>query len=117
MERSSMEIISVEYRRLISLPEYENVSVGGTARVEIGETADQALSKLSAWVESKISLHVAEQDEKREVAQKGRELMEIERRVGEAEKRWNKAKTFLERLGLKLPREYYDPSHDDELPF
>lgn len=45
-----MKILTVEYRRLKNLGNYENETIGAVAQVEAGETPEQALEKLKVFV-------------------------------------------------------------------
>lgn len=50
-----MKIISVRYRKLISLPGYENKAVEAEAAVDQGEAPEDALLLLSQWVHEQLS--------------------------------------------------------------
>lgn len=49
-----MKIITVEYRRLRNLGNYENETVGATAEVQDGETPEEALEKLKVFVAEQL---------------------------------------------------------------
>ena len=51
-----MQITSVEYRRLRSFGTYENESVGATALIEDGETAEETLQKVRSWVNQELTV-------------------------------------------------------------
>jgi hypothetical protein len=49
-----MKIVTVEYKRLRNLGNYENETVGASAQVEDGETPEEALEKLKVFVADKL---------------------------------------------------------------
>jgi hypothetical protein len=49
-----MKITQVSFRKLVTGPGYNNRSVGAEAAVEEGETAEDAMLKLTAWVNGQL---------------------------------------------------------------
>lgn len=112
-----MKITQVEYRRLVSLEEYSNVTVGATAEVGDDESASVALNNLRAWVEGHIAelseAHRKLDDVMREWRDKQFELRHIERNIEKARERKVKAEAWLARQGLPLPSGW----NTDDMPF
>lgn len=121
-----MRIQTVEYRRLKNLGRYENLTIGATAAVEPGETAEQVTAALRAWVAEQLGEHpesgsAAEEYERlcasiRVVEQRKRDLdhevQNLTRRVEEMRDQVKRAKAFIEQHGLELLN-----TPDDEIPF
>jgi predicted RNase H-like nuclease (RuvC/YqgF family) len=109
-----MNIERVEYRRLKTFGRYENETIGATAIVEPGHTAEWTIEALRSWVHSRLeeslsvgdkieSLHNERIDLERAVKDKKEELEELENR-------FEAAKAFLEKQGVSI-------DFGEEMPF
>ena len=109
-----MRIVTVEYRRLRTYGEYQNETVGAVAEIE-GETPEQALSSLRAWVDGQLG----DNDEQRKVSERVTDLRwkldDYERKIRAAETRWAAIVAFMEKLGIERPADI--PDTLEELPF
>lgn len=102
-----MQIQSVTYSRLVSTGRYENAKTGATARVEDGETPEEALVKLREWVTGQLD---ATAEESAELRERRCDLNRVEAELDRAKIRWERAKGFLAKHGLMV-------SADDDISF
>ena len=113
-----MQITTVHYQRLVSMGNYENERVGAHAQVEEGETAEEALAKLTAWVEEQINARGKANDDLENIRRSIHDLEHrkerMERETKEAGDRWRAARAFLAKVGLELPRSYVT---EEDIPF
>lgn len=105
-----MEILTVEYRRLISLPNYENVSVGVVVAVET--SPEEAMEKAKAFVNSELAKAQEEKlvNEEREQARIDfeTEAAIYYRKIKDLKETWERAKAFLAKHGVNV---------EEEIPF
>ena len=112
-----MQITQVHYQKLVSLGNYENERIGAWGTVEEGEEAEEALHKLTTWVQGQIdathavrsSLQEAESD----LYTKRAELREYEANIANAKARWEKIAKWFRDRGISLPSRW----GDDDIPF
>jgi uncharacterized protein (DUF3084 family) len=97
-----MKIQTVEYRRLVTGPGYNNLTVGATASLGADETPIEALTDLEDWVNQRIA----------ELRQGERDLREAERIQSEL----TYARSELEAIQNEV-REARDNYYDKVLPF
>lgn len=107
-------IYSVHYQRLVSTGSYENERVGAWAAVQVGQTPDQALQGLRAWVDAQVGQHQVAQDIESQLYRLRHEKTALEGSVQHARANYQKAKAFVEGMGLTMPAQYV---HDDEMPW
>src|SRR5574343_41930 len=112
-----MQIVTVEYRRLRTYGEYQNETVGAVAQVNVsaGETADEALYQLRAWVDEQLG----NRDEQRSLEERVSDLRwkadDYERKIARLDERWKAILAFLDKLGLERPQDI--PETLEGLPF
>jgi len=116
-----VKITSVQYGRLVNLGNYENEKLSAWATVEDDETPDEALAKVTAFIEEQAGTR-KQQESQLEVTAARLSRMESEKRQMEREIRemretWTKARAFLTTIGLELPRSYVQDTDDDGMPF
>lgn len=108
-----MRIEAVEYRETKTFRNYQNVTIGATARVEIGEHEDQALEKLREWVRLTLLRRIQKEErfeeDQHEIHTTSIELNQAKRNLEDAKALWVKAQAFLAKHGLALD--------DEEIPF
>lgn len=71
-------IEKVEYAELATFGEYQNVRIGATAYVRLGEDAAQRLAELRAWVQAQLETQVSTRLTQQRTAQE--HAMEVERK-------------------------------------
>lgn len=108
-----MTITRISYRRLISTGEYSNVSIGADADLEPGETPEDALMVLTAWVQGQVSQYQERDRLHEDVYEKRRELERIERQMIDARQSWANMQAWLTKHGIDLPARF----RDDDMPF
>ena len=113
-----MNITQVHYQKLASLGNYENERIGAWATVEEGQTPDESLATLIAWVEEQGQQRTG-QEEEVVIARNGRPAARhtLEREITEMRETWRKARAFLQTVGLELPRSYVSEADDSDMPF
>lgn len=111
-----MQITSVHYSRLVNDGNYENHKIAGWAQVEEGETPDEALTKIEAWVIAQIDDERGVEDRLKQLGNKlntARWQMErMQREYQDCRALWQKGRAFLTSLGLEVPRTYLDPAQN-----
>ncbi len=108
-------ITSVSYSRLRSFGNFENVSLSATATVAESEDAQVALDGLRDWVHERLSEQIESADLRNQTEMLRYELMDYERKIEQAQKRWGAILKFLEKIGVKRPGDI--PNTLEELPF
>jgi hypothetical protein len=108
------EITAVHYQRLVSLGNYENERVGAWAQVKAGGTPEQALDALRTWVQAQVSLHQENQALESDIFRLPTEKSGLLADVTEARKRYERVKSFIESIGLKMPERFMA---DDDMPW
>lgn len=108
-----MEITQVFYSELRSHKEgYGNEKIGARARVEEGETPEEAYMKVREWVEAQFTARAnlceTANELENEIYALRRDKDLLEAQLQGARVKWGKAKGFLEKHGLTVP---------DEIPF
>ena len=110
----ALPIHTVHYQRLVSLGNYENERVGAWCAVEDGRTPEQTLSLLKTWVQTQVG-------EANEIARLEADIYRLrsekdllEQQVSTARSLYDRARAFVEGLGLKFPTRF---THDDDMPF
>jgi hypothetical protein len=107
-----MKVQQIEYRRRVAVAS-GFATFGAVADVGEDETREEALAQLQQWVvaqladhelDNKVGLEVRDKLEAKRI-----ELMNVERRLLEAERRWRLAEKFLIRHGIEVP--------DNDSPF
>lgn len=113
-----MTITQVHYQKLVNLGDYQNERFGAWASVAEGETAEQAMEALQAWVLDRAGATQEEDDRLHDLRKEyGILKREYDRLAGDIDtvrKRWGHVKAFVEALGLKMPARF---ANDEELPF
>ncbi len=108
-----MRFQQVEYRQRMALPGGGFATFGAIAEVEEGETQDEALTRLQKWVETQLADREMEVrvgvEIQNQLEAKRIELMNVEQRLLQAERRWRLAEKFLIRHGIEVP--------DNDSPF
>ena len=107
-----MKITTVEYRRLVTGPGYNNTTVGATATVDANETPEDALNHLMAWVYRQYEQGRADETARAAVtrfdeaiADRKAELARLDNELKETRKYWRETVVpFLQSLNL-------DPDH------
>ena len=116
-----MNITQVHYQKLASLGNYENERIGAWATVEEGQTPDESLATLIAWVEEQGQQRTGQEEEvaRGQVAIQRLESVRhtLEREITEMRETWRKARAFLQTVGLELPRSYVSEADDSDMPF
>lgn len=97
-----VEITQVEYRRLVSTGDYSNQSIGATARVGDGQTAEETMVALRSWVDGQLTAGI----------QARATLDRLNREVEAAKERAEKGRAWCERANVPLPKGW-----DDDMPF
>lgn len=101
-----MPIVKVSYKKLFSLGNYENESIGAESIVGPGRDAIGELKDLIAWVEARHDK--TEKDREAEfsraisLAQHRDELRELTGKLEIARDRWEKCKAFLAKHGIEV---------------
>jgi hypothetical protein len=111
---ASPDIHAVHYQKLVSLGNYENERVGVWAQVREGDTAEQTLQGLRTWVDAQLGQHREVQDLESQLYRLRHEKTALEGSVEHARTNYEKAKAFVEGMGLTMPTQYV---HDDEMPW
>lgn len=97
------KIVTVEYRRLRTFGSYQNETVGAVAELAPGQSPDDALLALRAWVDQQLG----DDGERRDLTERVNELRwqadEHERRIARANERWTAIIGFMEKLGIERP--------------
>jgi predicted trehalose synthase len=111
-----MQITQVHYQHLVNLGDYENERVGAWGNVDPNETPQEALELLKAWVEEQVGAvrraRTSLEDLNERIYQSNADLRRIQGDLELAQKRWDKARSFLTALNLPLPQRY-----EDDIPF
>lgn len=108
-------ITSVSYSRLRSFGNFENVSLSATASVGEAEDAQVALEGLRDWVHERLAEQIESADLRNRTEMLRYEVLEYERKIEQAQKRWSSILKFLDKLGIKRPGDI--PNTLEELPF
>jgi antirestriction protein len=99
-----MNIERVEYRRLKTFGRYENETIGATAIVEPGHTAEWTLETLRGWVHSRLEESVSVTDKIEDLRYEHMKIKDEIRketeRLAEAKSRFEAAAAFLEKHGV-----------------
>lgn len=103
-----MRITTVEYRKLISGPGYNNTTIGAVAMVEEDETPEEALHRLANWVQDRHAGENAQERARvehahldREIEYRRRELTDIEEAISAKRDYWQKkVLPFVKQLAL-----------------
>ena len=107
-----MRITQVECRRLVSLDNYSNVSIGAVADVGSDESPERALQQLEAFVVAQLTARGANAPDLGDLEMKRlqltRDIEAEERKLAGAQRRWQEARAFLVQHGLN-PDTYLDP--------
>lgn len=104
-----MQIVSVTYQKLVTGGNrYSNERVGATAEVGDGETADQVLAALRAWVYGHVGLQTEVDDIVRTLGTLRQERDQLVADINMYQTRWERARAFLEHHGIDLDRERLD---------
>lgn len=111
-----MKITSVEYRRLRTFGEYENETVGIVAEVDLGESPDDAMSAVRAYVDEQLQDREDGRGTLDRVRRAESRLREVGNLLQESEKRWIAAQKILAAAGVEVPKDYGDDGLVD-LPF
>ena len=129
-----MRIQTVEYRRLVTLEGYNNLTLGVTVSVDDGETPLEALRQAEGWVLDQIAKQRGQERAQEELADLGhritiatQELHDIEQRVEGARRNYyDKVVPFMRKfrsLVSELDNEEYERRHGgeqeaiDDVPF
>jgi len=107
-----MRITQVEYRELVTTGNYSNITIGATAAVEAGDAPTGVLLQLKEWVRVQLAAKAAEREQ---VVDAETRLWEVQRQLADTERdlkvaadKWEAAKAFLDKHGIRL---------DEPLPF
>lgn len=102
-----MRIVSVEFRKLVSTGDYNNVAIGATAMVGTSETADTTLAGLREWVDTRIEETIGDAQEReriREAMYQQRYMLSKYRTATErARERYEEVRTALAAHGIEVP--------------
>jgi hypothetical protein len=109
-----MNITQVHYQKLVNLGDYQNERYGAWANVAEGETPDEALEALKVWVGTQVVDRDQQDNLQRTVYRLEETRQNLERDITQMKARYEKAKLFVEGLGLEIPKRYFS---DDDLPF
>jgi hypothetical protein len=112
-----MRITTVEYRKLISGPGYNNTTIGAVATVEADETPEEALHRLATWVQDRHAGESAQEQARidrenvdSDIEYRRREVSDIEQQIQEKRDYWyKKVLPFVKQLALN--------DDSDEVPF
>lgn len=104
-----VNITRVSYGRLVNLGNYENERIEATTEVN-GETAEEALQALRAWVGEQIGTTRRDLEERDRAQQLRYQVAEYEQRLKDARAKWDKAEAFMKSHGI-------DTSAYGDLPF
>lgn len=102
-----MQIMSVNYSRLVNLGDYENEKIGAAALVEDGEMPEQTLCKLKKWVSDRAGVaheHIGKIEELKE--QRGDlefAIAQLRRRTGEMIEKAREINAALAAMGIQPP--------------
>lgn len=110
-----MKIVTVEYRRLRTFGNYQNESVGATAEVGEGETANRALQELRDWVEQQLGDAQERADLSAAVSELRWKKTELEREIDAANQKWLAILEFMKKFGIERPAHL--PETLEGLPF
>lgn len=110
----TLPIHAVHYQRLVSLGNYENERVGAWCAVEDGRTPEETLASLKTWVQAQVGQHQESVQLEQDVYRLRAEKLDLESQVRGAREGYERAKAFLEGMGLKVPARY---TSDDDMPF
>lgn len=95
-----MRITSVTYRHLVSFGSYEHEAVEATAEVGNANAAD-VLTDLKAWVNDQITDHEAAAQTCQDLMSLSAEKRQLEYDISQLKSKFERAKAFLERIGIK----------------
>lgn len=116
-----MKITSVQYGRLVNLGNFENEKLSAWATVEEGETPEEALAKVTAFIEAQAGTRQQQESQVEQTAAKLNRMEsdkhQMEREIKEMRDTWRKARAFIKAVGLELPRSYVNDTDDDGMPF
>jgi PHD/YefM family antitoxin component YafN of YafNO toxin-antitoxin module len=116
-----MKLVTVTYRRLYNLGNYENEVIEATADVNEYDPA-AVLIELKDWVELQ---HTELERQRGKVEAIGHAihdheytLSSLKSDIAAMERQWIKAKELLEGMGVELPRLYHEKGvSPDDIPF
>lgn len=99
-----MKITSVKFARLVSTGNFSNITIGAEAQVQENETPYDALTHLQGWVNDQIERRENEEHNQRQnevdAFHATQELQELQRKLDTFRRRYNNAKSFLQKHGL-----------------
>ena len=110
-----MKIITVEYRQLRTFGGYNNETVGAVAEVVDGQTPEELLAELKAWVDSMLGDHVERANLREAVSELRYQKEQLERHVSRAEQKWEAIIAFMQKLVIERPADI--PDSLEGLPF
>jgi TolA-binding protein len=106
-EVSMGQITRVTYGRLTSFGRYENERIGADAAVAEGESPDQALATVTAFVEQKIAERAGARQQVEQlddsVIRLQNQMHDLEYEIGKAKERYETVARFMAKHGLKMP--------------
>lgn len=97
-----MKITSVSYTRLQTLSGYNNERVGATADVEEGETREEAMGQLKAWVMGQLDQRELLHDARDDVDQLRYQKQSLESEVEGLLEKFEWVKALLEKHGVSV---------------
>lgn len=113
-----MKITEVHFEKLVTTGNYSNMKIGLTATVQDGEEPTDVLDALEMCVNAEIkyreSQQQAEYQDENNKRQASYDLDELSRKIEQAKKKWDNAKSFLEQHGVDTSKIYDDDPFSDE---
>jgi hypothetical protein len=99
-----MKITSVSYTRLQTLSGYNNERVGATADVDYdtGETPEEALNSLRAWVEKRLLVEIDVIERGAAIERLGWRRDELEQNIAHLETRYEQLQIILRQHGVAI---------------
>jgi hypothetical protein len=99
-EQITITVTEVRYSRLVSFGNYENEQIGATAAVPPGSDGTRELAALRLFVAQQLQAGQEREELRERVYQQRRELERLTTDVATMRERYNRAKTFVEGLGI-----------------
>lgn len=113
--RDELKILTVEYRELRTTHGYNNKTIGAVAEVQPGQTPQETLAALQAWIAGQFDDETERIRLRERVSDLEWQEENLQRKVALVERKWKAFTDFLARLGIERPEEIPDDLKD--LPF
>ena len=110
-----MRVVQVKVEKLYTYGNYQNITFSFTANLDLGESPNIVIDQLNEYCDTQFAVFQGRlndyEDLKTKIRNLKNETAELESLTREAENKFNKVKSFMDKLGINCN------SYIDDIPF